>query len=60
GMDEFFDKIGEAVTEYYDEFRPNLQRQVEKKRQAEQEQKEEHLKRLMKDLAVSEGKEVDL
>ncbi|KAJ1834984.1 hypothetical protein LPJ63_001502 [Coemansia sp. RSA 2711] len=60
GIDELFARVGDAVDEYYDEFRPGLQRQIEKKRRDEQAQKEEHLKRLMQDLSVAEGKEVDL
>ncbi|KAJ1735816.1 GPN-loop GTPase 1 [Coemansia sp. Benny D160-2] len=59
GMDELFAKIDEAVDEYYTEFKPAIQRQIEKKRQDEEKQKEEHMKRLMRDLSVSEGREVD-
>ncbi|KAJ1865892.1 hypothetical protein LPJ78_002292 [Coemansia sp. RSA 989] len=55
GMEDFFDKIQDAVREYHEEFKPNLQKQIEQKRIKEQEQKEEQLKRLMNDLAVSEA-----
>ncbi|KAJ2617697.1 hypothetical protein H4S08_000205 [Coemansia sp. RSA 1365] len=60
GMEEFFKKIQEAVTEYHDEFKPTLQRQIEQKQASEREQKAEQLKQLMQDLSVTEGKEVDL
>ncbi|KAI9502505.1 hypothetical protein GGI26_002923 [Coemansia sp. RSA 1358] len=58
GLDELFDRIGDAVREYHDEFRPAIQRQVERKRAEELKLKEEQMRRLMRDLAVSEGKEV--
>ncbi|KAJ1960513.1 GPN-loop GTPase 1 [Dipsacomyces acuminosporus] len=60
GIDTFFEKVDEAVKEYYEEYRPHLQSQIEKKREAERGHKEEQLKRLMQDLSVSEGKEIDL
>ncbi|KAJ2396784.1 hypothetical protein GGI05_000965 [Coemansia sp. RSA 2603] len=60
GMEEFFDKVGEAVGEYHKEFRPRMQRQMEEKREQEKKDKEEQLRRLMQDLAVTEGKEVEL
>ncbi|KAJ2466115.1 hypothetical protein EV174_006569, partial [Coemansia sp. RSA 2320] len=60
GLDEFFEKIGEAVKEYHEEYKPSMQRQIEKKREAERAQKEANLQRLMADLSVTEGKEVDL
>ncbi|KAJ2749665.1 hypothetical protein GGI19_005542 [Coemansia pectinata] len=60
GLDEFFEKIDEAVKEYYEEYKPAMQRQMEKKREAEREQKKENLQRLMADLSVTDGKEVDL
>ncbi|KAI8322065.1 hypothetical protein GQ54DRAFT_162403 [Martensiomyces pterosporus] len=60
GIDKFFEKVDEAVKEYYEEYRPHLQAQIEKKKEAERGQKEDELKRLLQDLSVSEGKEVDL
>ncbi|KAJ1929324.1 hypothetical protein FBU59_007055, partial [Linderina macrospora] len=57
GIDGLFEKIGEAVDEYYETYRPHLQKQIAKKREEEREKKEDDLKRLLKDLAVSEGKE---
>ncbi|KAJ2844831.1 GPN-loop GTPase 1 [Coemansia erecta] len=60
GMDELFAKIDEAVTEYYDEFRPNMEKQLEKKREQEKKDKEQQLHHLMHDLSVTDGKEVEL
>ncbi|KAJ1851133.1 GPN-loop GTPase 1 [Coemansia sp. RSA 486] len=60
GMDEFFVKIDEAVKEYHEEFRPNMEKQIEKKREQEKKDKEQQLRRLMHDLSVTDGKEVDL
>ncbi|KAJ1731941.1 hypothetical protein LPJ61_002280 [Coemansia biformis] len=60
GMPELFEKIDDAVKEYYDEFLPSLQRQIQQKRDSERAQKDEQLRRLMNDLTVTEGKEVDL
>ncbi|KAJ2777126.1 hypothetical protein GGI15_004612 [Coemansia interrupta] len=60
GMEAFFGKVDEAVKEYHDEFRPAMERQMEKKREQEKKDKEQQLQRLMHDLAVTEGKEVDL
>ncbi|KAJ2708192.1 hypothetical protein FB645_000038 [Coemansia sp. IMI 203386] len=60
GMDEFFVKIDEAVKEYHEEFRPNMEKQMEKKREQEKKDKEQQLRRLMHDLSVTDGKEVDL
>ncbi|ORX70883.1 hypothetical protein DL89DRAFT_245679 [Linderina pennispora] len=60
GIDGLFEKIDEAVDEYYETYRPHLQKQIEKKREEEREKKADDLKRLLKDLSVSEGKEVDI
>lgn len=60
GMEDFFAKIDEAVKEYHEEYKPAIKKQIEKKREAEKGEKEEQLKRLMKDLSVTEGKEVNL
>ncbi|KAJ2555594.1 hypothetical protein EV175_002228 [Coemansia sp. RSA 1933] len=59
GLDEFFAKVDEAVTEYHEEFKPAIERQIEKKREDERKLKETQMQQLMQDLAVSEGKEVD-
>ncbi|KAJ2862408.1 GPN-loop GTPase 1 [Coemansia erecta] len=59
GLDGLFAKIDEAVVEYYEEFKPAIERQIEKKREDERKQKAEQMSQLMHDLAVSEGKEVN-
>ncbi|KAJ2163010.1 hypothetical protein GGF46_000196 [Coemansia sp. RSA 552] len=60
GMDELFEGIDACVKEYHEEFRPGLKRQAEERRAEEDRQKQEGLRRLMDDLAVADGKEVDL
>ncbi|KAJ2724089.1 hypothetical protein GGI07_002210 [Coemansia sp. Benny D115] len=58
GMDDFFDKVADAVKEYHEEFRPNMQKQIEAKKAEEEREKQEQLKRLMQDLSVTDGKEI--
>ncbi|KAJ2795766.1 hypothetical protein H4R21_004980 [Coemansia helicoidea] len=60
GMPELFEKIDGAVAEYYDEFLPALERQIQHKRDSERAQKDDQLRRLMNDLTVTDGKEVNL
>ncbi|KAJ1721285.1 hypothetical protein LPJ53_004181 [Coemansia erecta] len=60
GLEGFFGKVDEAVREYHEEFRPAMLKQAEQKRELEKRDKEEQLRRLMHDLAVTEGKEAEL
>ncbi|KAJ2777799.1 GPN-loop GTPase 1 [Coemansia javaensis] len=60
GIPDLFAKIDDAVAEYHAEFRPALERQAQQKRDAERAQKADQLRRLMKDLSTTDGKEVDL
>lgn len=59
GMDDFLKAVDEAVVEYDQEYKPELERVLEERRLKKEAEKEEQMARLMKDMAMDEkGKEV--
>ncbi|KAF9086907.1 hypothetical protein BGX23_008506 [Mortierella sp. AD031] len=59
GMDDFLKAVDEAVVEYDQEYKPELERVLEERRLKKEAEKEENMARLMKDMAMDEkGKEV--
>ncbi|KAG0368051.1 hypothetical protein BGZ54_002770 [Gamsiella multidivaricata] len=59
GMDDFLKAVDEAVVEYDQEYKPELERVLEERRKKKEVAKEEQMARLMKDMAMEEkGKEV--
>ncbi|KAG0202994.1 hypothetical protein BGX28_004589 [Mortierella sp. GBA30] len=59
GMDDFLKAVDEAVVEYDNEYRPELERVLEERRKKQEAEKEEQMARLMRDMAMEEkGKEV--
>ncbi|KAG0012638.1 hypothetical protein BGZ80_011612 [Entomortierella chlamydospora] len=59
GMDDFLKAVDEAVVEYNQEYKPELERVLEERRKKKEADKEEQMARLMKDMAMEEkGKEV--
>ncbi|KAF9360339.1 hypothetical protein BGX26_009809 [Mortierella sp. AD094] len=59
GMDDFLKAVDEAVIEYDQEYKPELERVLEERRKKKEAEKEEQMARLMKDMAMDEkGKEV--
>ncbi|KAF9155259.1 hypothetical protein BGX21_004569 [Mortierella sp. AD011] len=59
GMDDFLNAVDEAVVEYDQEYKPELERVLEERRKKKEADKEEQMARLMKDMAMEEkGKEV--
>ncbi|KAF9113408.1 hypothetical protein BGX27_001638 [Mortierella sp. AM989] len=59
GMDDFLKAVDEAVIEYDQEYKPELERILEERRKKKEADKEEQMARLMKDMAMEEkGKEV--
>ncbi|KAF9143887.1 hypothetical protein BG015_000278 [Linnemannia schmuckeri] len=59
GMDDFLKAVDEAVVEYDQEYKPELERVLEERRVKKEAEKEEQMARLMKDMAMDEkGKEV--
>ncbi|KAJ1983379.1 hypothetical protein H4R33_004770 [Dimargaris cristalligena] len=60
GFDEFFDRVKEARDEYYAEYKPELERIIRERQKLQESEKKDQLDRLLKDMAISEGKEVDL
>ncbi|KAG0283634.1 hypothetical protein BGZ96_011973 [Linnemannia gamsii] len=60
GMDDFLKAVDEAVVEYDQEYKPELERVLEERRLKQEAEKEEHMARLLKDMAMDEkGKEVN-
>ncbi|PJF18826.1 Gpn-loop gtpase [Paramicrosporidium saccamoebae] len=57
GMDEFFEKLDEAVAEYDDEYRPDFERRVAERKASEEKHKEEQLAKLVKDLSIDAGEQ---
>ncbi|KAF9537708.1 hypothetical protein EC957_007790 [Mortierella hygrophila] len=59
GMDDFLKAVDEAVVEYDQEYKPELERVLEERRLKKEAEKEEQMARLMKDMAMDEkGTEV--
>ncbi|KAF8982066.1 hypothetical protein BGZ46_001865 [Entomortierella lignicola] len=59
GMDDFLKAVDEAVVEYDQEYKPELERVLEERQKKKEADKEEQMARLMKDMAMEEkGKEV--
>lgn len=54
GMDDFMEALQRAVKEYDTEYRPEFERLVAARREAEQKDKEEQLAKLVKDLEIKE------
>jgi GTPase SAR1 family protein len=52
GMEEFFEKLDEAVAEYDEEYRPEFERRVAERKASEDKCKEEQLAKLVKDLSI--------
>ncbi|KAG0313429.1 hypothetical protein BG000_005893, partial [Podila horticola] len=61
GMDDFLKAVDEAVVEYDTEYKPELERVLEERRQKQEAEKEEQMARLMKDMAMEEkGRDIGL
>ncbi|KAJ3006379.1 GPN-loop GTPase 1 [Thoreauomyces humboldtii] len=60
GMDEFFVAVDEARVEYDTEYKPEIERLLEDKRVKEEAKRQESLTKLMKDMKMDKGKEVNL
>ncbi|KAJ1915822.1 hypothetical protein H4219_004110 [Mycoemilia scoparia] len=63
GMDEFFEKVGEAVKEYENDYKPDLEKRIAEKQNAEKEKRAKQLEALMKDMGVggsNQGDGVDM
>ncbi|KAF9434560.1 hypothetical protein BGZ76_007805 [Entomortierella beljakovae] len=59
GMDDFLNAVDEAVVEYNDVYKPELDRVLEERQKKKEAEKEEQMARLMKDMAMEgKGKEV--
>ncbi|KAG0046452.1 hypothetical protein BGZ83_008392 [Gryganskiella cystojenkinii] len=59
GMDDFLKAVDEAVVEYDQDYKPELERVLEERRQKKEAEKEEQMARLLKDMAMDEkGREV--
>ncbi|ORX92473.1 hypothetical protein K493DRAFT_316568 [Basidiobolus meristosporus CBS 931.73] len=60
GMDDFFKAVDEAKVEYEKDYKPEIERLIKEKQAKEEARKQEQLSKLMKDMKVSKGKEVDI
>ncbi|CAJ0756435.1 8124_t:CDS:10 [Entrophospora sp. SA101] len=54
GMDKFFEAVGEAVKEYEDVYRPELERLIKEKSQRQEAKKQAQLTKLMRDMNMSD------
>jgi hypothetical protein len=53
GMDDFFVAVQDARKEYYDEYKPELDRVVRERREKTEKEQQANLAKLLKDLNVS-------
>ncbi|KAJ3154995.1 GPN-loop GTPase 1 [Geranomyces michiganensis] len=60
GVDDFFEKIAEARHEYETEYRPEIERMLEEKRVKEEARRTESIAKLVHDMKLDKGAEVDL
>ncbi|ORX47022.1 hypothetical protein DM01DRAFT_317878 [Hesseltinella vesiculosa] len=60
GIDDFFDAVKEAADEYEQDYKPEIERIIRKKMEKEEKDRQDQLNRLMKDVSVSKGTEVEL
>ncbi|KND02803.1 GTPase NPA3 [Spizellomyces punctatus DAOM BR117] len=60
GMDELFTAFDEARKEYETEYRPEIERILREKQERQQKQRDENLDKLMHDLSLEKGREVNL
>ncbi|KAJ3150185.1 hypothetical protein HDU89_003274 [Geranomyces variabilis] len=60
GVDDFFEKIAEARTEYETEYRPEIERLLQEKREKEEARRTESIAKLVHDMKLDKGAEVDL
>ncbi|KAI8372779.1 uncharacterized protein BYT42DRAFT_594728 [Radiomyces spectabilis] len=60
GVDEFFQAVDDAAEEYEREYKPEIERMIREKMEREEKNREQQLNKLMSDMKVSNGTEVDL
>merc|ERR1719276_290096 len=60
GMDEFFEKLDECRKEYFDVYRPVIEKKMAEAKAKERANKEAQMERLKKDLLESKGQKVVL
>ncbi|KAI9014731.1 hypothetical protein BC832DRAFT_527897 [Gaertneriomyces semiglobifer] len=60
GMEEFFNAVDDARHEYETEYKPEIERMLRERLQREDQKRKEGLTKLMNDMKLDKGKEVDL
>jgi GTPase SAR1 family protein len=60
GMDEFFAAVDEAAKEYYEEYKPEMERRAKAKAEKEKKKQERALAKLQQDLSATRGDKVVL
>ncbi len=59
-MDDFFNAVDEAVEEYHADYKPEIERVIREKKEKLEKTRLENLEKLMTDMKMSKGKEVDM
>ncbi|KAJ1908302.1 GPN-loop GTPase 1 [Tieghemiomyces parasiticus] len=60
GFDDFMAQVAKARDEYYAEYKPELDRVIQERLALKESDKQKQLEALLKDISISEGKEVDM
>ncbi|OZJ04322.1 hypothetical protein BZG36_03151 [Bifiguratus adelaidae] len=60
GFDDFLEAVNEKRDEYEKEYRPEIEKMIKLKQEKEQQQRQQQLTKLMKDMNVKKGDEVNL